>query len=140
MVLSLASYGSDLYAGGWGAIFRSTDNGATWTKGYHDYDTYFYALIGTGANLLAGTTYQWNHGGQTVTEGGVWLSADNGSTLTLVSSGMTHGNVKAFITAGTDVYAAADGPGVYRSTDNGASWTQCNNGLTSIRVQCVSLG
>jgi hypothetical protein len=64
-------------------------------------DTYIYALAVSGTNLFAGT------------EGGVFLSTDNGTSWTQASTGLTSTLVSALAVSGTNLFAGTDG-GVWR--------------------------
>jgi outer membrane protein assembly factor BamB len=66
--------------------------------------------------------------------GGVFLSTDNGSSWSQVSTGLTNTNVHALVVSGTNLFAGTFGGGVFLSTDNGSSWSAVNNGLTSTYI------
>ncbi len=99
-----------LFAGTWGdGIFRSTDNGASWTPsstGLTNGAVQTFAIVGT--NIFAGT------------DSGVYLTSDNGNTWH--GSGLTSYLVSTLFSNGTTLFAATDG-GTFRSTDNGKNWT-----------------
>jgi hypothetical protein len=129
--------GSIVLMGGYGSspnnkndVWRSTDNGATWTQ----------------QTASAGWTARWSHtavampDGSIVLMGGwgsnwmndVWRSTDNGATWTQMtaSAGWTarygHSSVampdgSIILMGGNDGVNKND---VWRSTDNGATWTQ----------------
>ena len=48
------------------------------------------------------------------------------------------GQVHAFASIGTNLFAAVYGNGVFLSTDNGTSWTPVDSGLTSNDVWCLA--
>jgi len=129
-VWSLAVSGRNLFAGTWGGVYLSTNNGITWTA-----DTAglrwtletggstrreVWSLAVSGKNLFAGTN-----------GGGVFLSTNNGTSWTAVNTGLTNPYVWSLAVSGTSLFAASDGGGVFLSTNNGTSWTTVNNGLTS---------
>jgi hypothetical protein len=75
-----------------------------------------FALNGT--ILLAGT------------DGGVYLSADDGSSWTAASTGLTDTTVTALAVSGTNLFAGTwNGGGVFLSTNGGSSWSY--SGLTN---------
>ena len=130
----LAAKEGNLFAGTWGyGVYRSIDNGATWTvvnNGLPDfYARWVYALAvvpsstGVGTNLFAAMEY-----------GGVFRSTDDGSSWTAVNSGF--GIARSFVALGfagsTILAGCAQQPGssgVYRSIDDGGTWTICNTGF-----------
>jgi hypothetical protein len=136
-VLSLASYGPNLYAGvDFGGIYRTTDNGMMWslqTQGlpYEDYYQrhYFYPavynLTPSGPTLYAGTNR------------GVFVSKDSGSTWTPQSIGITSQPIKGIVDFGTTLCAGSDGGGVFVSTDYGSSWKAYNVGLTNNTIRTI---
>jgi hypothetical protein len=116
---SLAMSARSLFAGTRSGIYRSTDDGVTWTPVNNGLMTGGGLSIGTlavsGANLFAGT-------GQ-----GPFLSTDDGTKWTQVTSGLsTSAAVITLFGSGTTVLAATNGAGVFRSTDNGTSWSKSN--------------
>lgn len=75
-------------------------------------------------------------------QGGVFLTADNGTSWTPVV--FTAGLVNAFAVSGSNIFVAAStcclgGISVFLSTDNGASWTPVNNGLPTSLNPITSL-
>ncbi len=127
-VHSLSVSGSNLFAGTYGGVFLSTDNGASWTQANAGLtNTSVYALAVNGSNLFAGTY------------GGVFLSTDNGASWTQVNTGLTNTWVTSLAVSGSNLFAGTDGGGVFLSTDNGASWTQVNTGLTNTYVLSLSV-
>jgi formylglycine-generating enzyme required for sulfatase activity/photosystem II stability/assembly factor-like uncharacterized protein len=96
-----------------GGVYRSTDNGITWTEMNSDLGVYCLAAVGS--NLFAGT------------DGGVYLSTDDGVSWTV--KGLTSSShIYSLAVIGTTLFAGSFGH-VYRSTDNGATWTGGQNGL-----------
>jgi hypothetical protein len=119
----LAVSGTNLFAGTGGSVFRSTDNGTSWTAASTGLPTTqtVNALVVSGTNLLAG-------GG-----GGVFLSTDNGTNWGAASAGLTaEGGVTSLFVSGANLFAGTS-VGVFRSTNGGTSWT--NSGLTNTVVR-----
>ena len=134
-----------------GGIWKSTDNGATWTNKLHadsihsitciaqdtrtgQEDTWY---VGTGESQGSA-----QGGGSAFFRGdGVYKSTDNGDTWTLLSSTST-GSVQSFNTqwryvnniavnkATGSVFAAATNA-IYRSTNGGTTWTLVRSTLAS---------
>jgi photosystem II stability/assembly factor-like uncharacterized protein len=107
--------GSDIYAGTMGGkIYKSTNNGTSWT------------VINTGMNV--GYIWSLNVTANIIfaaTEQGVYKY--NGSSWTLTS--LSGKDVHALTSVNGIIYAGTWGYGVYKSTNNGSTWSQINNGL-----------
>jgi photosystem II stability/assembly factor-like uncharacterized protein len=116
-----------LYEGG---VYRSTNNGDTWTQvntGLSSLHVYSLATTASGY-ILAGT------------ESGIFRSTDNGGTWSRV--GLLGTYVTSLNTYGSAVFAG-DGmwcTGIYKSLDDGASWScfSCG-GFFSICVNAVAV-
>ncbi len=128
-VLALAVSGANLFAGtGDSGVFRSTNNGITWTQAsaglYRFVDsagrthTHVGALAVSGTNLFAGAS-----------DSGIYRSTNDGTSWTVESTSPS--NVDAFAVIGTNLFAGT-GASVYRSTDSGTSWTAASTGLTGV--------
>ena len=123
-VFAFAVSGSNLFAGIYGGVFLSTNNGTSWTAVNSGLtNTSVRALAVSGSNLFAGTDY-----------GGVFLSTNNGTSWTEVNSGLTNTFVLALAVSGSNLFAGTGGGGVFLSTNNGTSWTEVNSGLTNTSV------
>ncbi|MFN3695294.1 MAG: WD40/YVTN/BNR-like repeat-containing protein, partial [Ignavibacterium sp.] len=101
-------------------IFRSEDNGQTWTQinnGLSNFYVYSLAVHQNG-DIYAGLVLYLN---KSTNNGNSWsltnLAASNIITLAIDSGGI--------------IFAGASTLGVYKSIDNGATWSICNNGLTT---------
>jgi hypothetical protein len=80
-------------------------------------------------NIFAGTS-----------QGGLFISIDDGRTWSSANAGLPTANVLALATNGTRVFAGVDPGGVYSSANNGAAWESANSGLSD-RIHClVTLG
>jgi photosystem II stability/assembly factor-like uncharacterized protein len=55
------------------------------------------------------------------------------------NSGQPDGDINAFTSIGTSLFAGTDENGIYLSTDNGIHWNAVNNGLTSTRIQSFTI-
>lgn len=94
------------------------------TNGPDGGTVYCFAISGT--NIFAGT------------EGGVFLSTDNGTNWTPANSGIGDSHfVWSLVSNGTNLVAAA-ASGVFLSTDNGASWIEVNSPLVGHYVKALA--
>ncbi|MGH9850348.1 MAG: hypothetical protein ACREBD_10965, partial [Blastocatellia bacterium] len=147
-----------------GGVYRSTDNGATWTRTITGLprDEAVEALAVSGGNLFAGV---WRNGvylsddnganwrsvgfprstffrsfsivGSSLyacTENGVYVTTNNGANWTAVGGGLTSGPVFSIIPNGNALIAVTLSNGLFRSTDNGATWTEFNGTGFSTRL------
>ena len=92
----------------------------------------------SGTNLFAGT----NDG---LSNGGLFLSSNEGSSWIEVTNGVTWKGINAIVissgAAGNTNIFVGDGPGggVCRSTNNGTSWTEVDSGLTGTWVTSFAM-
>ncbi len=111
-----------LYAGGTGGVFRTTDNGQSWTSaGLTTFTIFDFAI--TGDKLYAAST----GGIQRFESGTTWTALNNGI------AGRTANVIEvsgATLIAGLVLPTPAV-PCLYRSTDGGQSWTASGAGLPS---------
>ena len=110
-----------------GKIYRSTNNGLTWTviNGTMSVKN-IWSIVTTSTSIFAAT------------EQGVYVSVNNGSTWT--NCGLAGKDVRALALGQSNViYAGAWGAGVYKSTDNGSTWTEINTGLTNLNVDAITV-
>lgn len=121
-VLTLAAYGSNLYAGTSAGVFLSTDFGNSWSaRGLSDAPVYCFARIGT--YLFAGACGS-----------GVFRSANGGWAWERTSAGLTDLTIYGLVAIDTKLYAGTFGQGVFLSIDDGASWSRTSAASTSANV------
>lgn len=121
----LAASGGTLFAATYGdGVFRSTDNGQSWTAVNTGLSNKIVpALAVSGTNVFA------------TTEGdGVFRSTDNGANWTAVNAGLprdAEGGIYVYALAvnGTNLFAGVIDKALFRSTDNGQTWTRADRGL-----------
>jgi photosystem II stability/assembly factor-like uncharacterized protein len=116
--------GTNIFAGGTGGVFLSTNNGTNWTTpSYPNNIGQVLSLAVSGTNLFAGGNHGW-----------VRLSTDNGITWNPRNTGLPIANYGALTFHDGNIFAGSDS-GVFRSTNNGLNWTAVNTGLPSpVRV------
>lgn len=108
----------DIFAGTEQGIFRSTDNGSTWSLIGLQFKDVRSVIIDNAGVVYAGT---WGFG--------VFKSADNGLTWTSCSSGLTIPTVNALAkNSASHLFAATFGNGIFKSVNNADSWTDMNVG------------
>ena len=73
------------------------------------------------------------------TDGGVFLSGNNGTNWTAVNTGLTNSKVYSLVIGKGNIFAGTNG-GVFLSSNYGASWTAKNNGLTNDTVISLTMG
>jgi len=129
-VYSLVASDTNLFAGNNnGKIFRSTDNGTSWTVVYNGLaGSRTDALAISDTNLFAANS------------AGVLRSTNNGTSWTAVNSGLTGTSlyIVALFVSDTNLFAGTWGSSAFRSTNNGTTWTSANNGLTSNNVHAFA--
>ena len=135
--VTFLNYGGYLFAGIGGAyrgaIFRSIDNGITWSdEGIiwpwsSDTTENIYRFAAIGGNIFAGT----DRGVFISTDMGTnWKAANNGFTLS--ESGWPPQAIY-MIAQGENLFVGGTTLGVFLSTNSGASWTAVNSGLPNGR-------
>ena len=105
-------------------VFRSTDNGSSWTQVTSaEVDP---LAINSSGHIFAGT------------QDGVLISTDNGDNWS--STGLSaHGIVSLVINSSDHIFAGNYFGDVYRSTDNGANWTAVNSGLMYTNIRSLAV-
>jgi len=101
--MALSVVQNSLFAGTTQGIFKTTDNGASWSPVLNGLTTHYtLSLLSSGTNLFAGT---WG--------GGVFLSSDSGENWHSINSGLTNMDDRALTIFNDDLYLAAVG-GVWK--------------------------
>lgn len=99
-----------------GGLYRSTDNGMSWSLlGFTNYFEVSALTINAGGQIFAAATPE------------VWRSSDNGATWQLTSYPPQWVYTLA-VTPGGLIFGGGSA-GIYKSSDNGETWTAANNGL-----------
>jgi len=112
-VYAIAASGDTLYAGAYGSgLFRSTDDGVTWSNTGIS-NKYVHALLLNGSFVGVGS------------EGGFFFSTNSGSTWNAASTGLGIADghdVRALAVSGTSLYAGVFYGGMFASSDGGVTW------------------
>lgn len=131
-VNELFSSGNELYCVVSGIlgnkIFRSINNGASWTD-------LQLALIWNVSTIFQHSGALYVGTGNM----GVYKSVDGGLTWSNVSIGITPNvRINRFISIGNYLFAATN-DGVFVTTNNGANWTSTSNGLNTTYIQSLTV-
>jgi photosystem II stability/assembly factor-like uncharacterized protein len=149
----------------YGDIYRSTNNGSSWSRVASKLDDFVYALAANqSCRIYAGTAegvYRsrgefWDKLNPyntrslvvdplnpniilTGTSGGIWRSSDGGDSWTLVRS-MPNNFTWTLVARPTgEIFAGTQTSGVLKSTDTGMTWTPVNTGLTNNDVRALAI-
>ncbi len=124
-VLGFGTIGTTLFAGTQNGIFRSTDDGTTWTAANTGYTGARAAAFAVqGSNLVVGS------------DSGIFLSTDMGVSWAEKNDGLTFSSYKqisAFAQDGNHLYAGGYS-GIFLSTDGGTSWQNSTPGLSGVTI------
>jgi hypothetical protein len=113
IVTALTVSGNKLFAGTYGGVYRSSNNGSSWERVNTGLTfTKIWSLTLSGSRLFAGTN-----------GGGVYRSSNNGSSWEQVYTGLTNTIVTALTVSGCKIFVGTDG-GVYKA----------NIGIFSVRT------
>jgi photosystem II stability/assembly factor-like uncharacterized protein len=103
-----------------GGVYRSSDNGTSWTVvnvglPTNDYVNCFEVSV---SKLFAGL--EW---------GGVFVSTNDGTTWTQVNSGLTNTSISDLLVDEMNLFAATPSGGIFLSTNSGTTWTAIGDSL-----------
>jgi hypothetical protein len=133
IALAINSNG-DIFAGGWfEGVYRSTDNGVSWTQIGLTSHTISSIALNSKGDIFVGVR------DVTSSVNGVYRSTDSGDIWTRTSLALTeHSDVTSFaINSDGDIFAATEYDGVFRSIDNGDTWTQM--GLANYYIDALAV-
>ncbi|HMZ47511.1 MAG TPA: hypothetical protein PL010_05230 [Flavobacteriales bacterium] len=121
-VQSVGTDGTNLYAGTESGVYRSTNNGTSWTNinGTLAASNTVYAnkFFSTGTNFVL-AIYE----GTIAQGGGIWRTLDNGANWLIGHSGMTSNAKVNNVTKVGNTLWASTSVGLFTSTDNAQNWT-----------------
>lgn len=124
-----------IFSGTLEGVFRSTDNGQSWTRasdGLTNPDVRC-IIANTAGILFAGTDYYHN--------GGVFRSTDGGDNWSPVNNGLPGWPIINCFASDSNghIYAGTQGDGIFKSTTNGDTWSQINAGLSEMYIYSITL-
>ena len=150
-----------------GGVFRSSDNGISWTvksTGIFYISNAIRGITFSNGILYAGGLFLWkssNNGdnwtqiagisssiktmaniGQRVLAGsinGLYISVDNGNTWNESNTGLDNRYLLTLKVNSDKIYAGTLGGGVYVSNDSGSSWQSIINGLTNLFINDIEV-
>ena len=133
MITSLATMQDTIFAGGQRSIYRSDDDGTSWTRcdsGVPE-DVFTRSLLTVGDTLIAGTDL------------GIYLSTDMGSSWSARNNGLpfdsTHTtNIYSMISYLDHLFMGTN-RGVYHSSDMGMNWESISDDLGGSTLPVYSL-
>lgn len=125
--------GSYLFASGQaGMIYKSADNGTTWTPANAGLNYSFNAtLAANGTKLYAGSYYV-----ESSYYGGLYVSENNGANWT--SLGLTGLTVDKVIFSGNRIIAGTWPKGIFISDDGGNTWKSSSTGLVKLSILALT--
>jgi len=121
-IYALAVKDTDVFVGTGAGVFRSTNNGTSWTSLNSGLtNSWVNALAFNGSDLIAGT------------RDGVFLSTNSGLSWTAIDSGLSCTYVQA-LAVNDDKFFVGTLFGVFLSTNNGTNWIGVNSGLSETNI------
>lgn len=124
-VHSITHFGNSLLAGLTGGVYRSSDNGDSWSLvGLQGRD--IPCVFVNGTTIFAATN---SNNGLLVEE--LYRSMDGGTTWNKISTAPTM-TVLSFGAIGSTLFIGTKNAGIYRSIDNGDTWTQVKTGTFNV--------
>lgn len=101
-VQSILANGSNIFIGTKYGIYRSSNNGASWTEMNNGLtSTHVLSLAVAGNSLLAGTIK------------GIFISSDNGQNWKAINTGLTSTYIWDIQVSGQNIYIGTNGGGVF---------------------------
>jgi hypothetical protein len=125
-VNALAVSDTILFAGTFGGVYRSVNNGTSWSPTGLWYNNLVQAMAVSGKTLIAGS------------RNGPYLSTDTGASWTAITTGLSNLSITAVAISDTNLFAGTE-TGLYRAPRNGARWTAINSGLANTNISKLFL-
>jgi photosystem II stability/assembly factor-like uncharacterized protein len=112
-------------------VFVSDDQGTSWEAAAGIEGASVTCFASNASYVFAGLD---NLGGG---PGGVYRSADGGSTWEPAISGLGSRTILSLLAVGSTIYAGDLSTGVYRSLNDGESWSPANNGIATETIRAI---
>ncbi len=133
-VATLTVFGSNVYAGWSNVVFRSSDDGVTWSIPYADIlpSSIQTIAVRQGATEAVVGLQQRGIWRSTLTPSPIWIDSSVGLTSRRIS--------KIVVRPGDPetLFAASNGGGVFRSSDGGHTWSPLMDGLANTDVASLA--
>lgn len=116
--------GVDIYAGTFGGVYKSSDNGALWAisnDGLTQIDVR--CMLKTSSKMFVGSG------------GGIYSSDDGGTNWTMC--GLANKRVYAMVESQGVIFASNSDGGIYKSSDGGTNWTYAGLDILDFRSLAV---
>ncbi len=108
-----------------GGVFKSSDNGITWSQLYTDVSGHHAIAINSRGYLFSSSYWR------------IFRSTDHGSTWTQAFDSYPFPIPALAVDPHDHIFAATRGQGVLRSSDDGNTWQPINSGLTDTSFSCI---
>jgi hypothetical protein len=131
LIISLASSGATICAGGIGGVSLSTDNGANW-KQYSYSDLSYFGWFTLDIAILGDTILTATEGG------GVFVLSKDGTIWKNCTTGLTSNYCTSLSWSDGCIFAGTTN-GVCLSTNTGESWTSVNSGLPNLSISSLAI-
>jgi len=116
LVYTLYKAGSNLFAGTFDKIFKSSDNGINWSEVSGGLTAHYVRTFAHNDNyIFAGT------------DDGIYRSSDTGKSW--IHTGLANTIILSLTFSDHTLYAGSYQKGVYKSTESGLTWISVNNGI-----------
>jgi hypothetical protein len=113
----LLASGNYLIAGSFSGIYRSKNNGTSWSANNQGLTNFrISTCTACGNKIFVGT------------DAGAFVSGDTGTTWTPINSGLYNNHVHSLLGIGNVIFAGMQQGGVFYSSDNGATWNSFASG------------
>jgi photosystem II stability/assembly factor-like uncharacterized protein len=115
--------GGKVFAGGYGGIFISANDGLNWR--------HVGPYVGPVTSIASSNSYIF----ASTSSDGIYRSADRGETWANTSDGLTSFRINKVCVLDTIIFAGTAGYGIFRSLDYGKSWSAANNGIDNLSIR-----
>jgi photosystem II stability/assembly factor-like uncharacterized protein len=129
--------GSAIYVcGSSGLVFKSTDNGDTWSSINHATANFGAIKLAASGNKLYAGCYKGQLWNPPPTDGGIYYTQDDGVNWNCI--GLKGYSIYALIISGNRIIAGTMTEGIFISDDNGATWVNSNNNLVRLGISTIA--